>query len=290
MRTRRRSAWDLVYWLAVTFLVAFIMVMLGLLAAFVGIPELERAGIIGTGTATRVTPSAGPVIGETTSTASPIPSGMLSMAGALVPEKSTCAGCHTTVEGAIGVANIPRMAHPTEGWSKCTNCHATSRLVDTAPGHSGIHATECTVCHKPGQLQAPLSRPHRENQNLACLSCHGSKAPLPEDMTHRKETVCWLCHRLPTVEPPVPAHQTAAGESDCRTCHTAGGKAGALPDDHVDRPATLCLSCHEVTLGASAGASGSPRIVEWPAPSATALPPRTLPLPSDLEPTPTPSP
>ncbi len=140
--------------------------------------------------------------------------------------------------GTIGLRDIPVMGHPSEGWSKCTDCHATARLVDTAPGHSGIHATECTVCHKPGNLPAPLSRPHRENQNEACLTCHGTAtAPLPADMTHRKEAVCWLCHRLPTVEPPVPAHETAVGETDCLTCHRGGGSAGKLPADHLERPA-----------------------------------------------------
>ena len=162
------------------------------------------------------------------------------------------------------------MGHPLEGWSRCTDCHAPERLVDTAPGHSGIHASECTVCHKPGNLPVPLSRPHRENQNVACLSCHGSKAPLPSDMTHRKEAVCWLCHRLPTIEPPVPAHQTAPGEADCLTCHVAGGRAGRLPADHVERPSTLCLSCHEVALGATP--SDLPRIMTWPAPTNTPAP------------------
>ncbi len=139
------------------------------------------------------------------------------MGGAVVPADAECTGCHSTTTGTIGVTAIPLMAHPLEGWGRCADCHAPARLVDTAPGHSGIHATECLVCHKAGNLPAPLSRPHRDNQNVACLSCHGSTAPLPSDMTHRKETVCWLCHRLPTVEPPVPAHQTAPGEADCLT-------------------------------------------------------------------------
>jgi predicted CXXCH cytochrome family protein len=162
---------------------------------------------------------------------------------------------------------MPVMGHPLEGWSKCTACHAPERLVDTAPGHSGIHASECTVCHKPGNLPVPLSRPHRDNQNVACLSCHGSKAPLPSDMAHRREAVCWLCHRLPAVEPPVPAHRTAPGEADCLTCHVAGGRAGPLPVDHIERPSSLCLSCHEVALGTTPG--GTPRITVWPAPSTT---------------------
>jgi hypothetical protein len=68
---------------------------------------------------------------------------------------------------------------------------------------------------------------------------------------HRSQNVCWLCHRLPSVPPPVPAHQTASGETDCTTCHTASGKAGALPADHSTRKTTECLLCHEVTLGST---------------------------------------
>jgi hypothetical protein len=189
------------------------------------------------------------------------------MGGAILPGDAQCAGCHLTSDGAIGLRAMPVMGHPLEGWSQCTSCHAQDRLVETAPGHSGIHASECTVCHKAGNLPVPLSRPHRDNQNVACLSCHGSIAPLPSDMAHRKEAVCWLCHRLPVVEPPVPAHQTAPGEADCLTCHMAGGRAGGLPTDHVERPSNLCLSCHEVALGATTG--DSPGITTWPAPSNT---------------------
>jgi hypothetical protein len=246
------------YWIAVGTLSAAIALMLGLMAINIAVPELERAGLFAA-TSTPA-PSVEP-------TASPEASTEMTMSGAVIPGSAQCAGCHVTGTGTIGLSAIPVMGHPLEGWSKCADCHAPARLVDTAPGHSGIHASQCTVCHKPGNLPAPLSRPHRDNQNVACLSCHGSKAPLPSDMTHRKEAVCWLCHRLPTIEPPVPAHATAPGEADCLTCHVAGGKAGKLPSDHVERPASLCLSCHEVTLGTTPGST--PGIMIWPAPSTT---------------------
>lgn len=249
------------YWIAVGTVIAAILVVSGWMTINIAIPELERAGAIAA--TPTPTPTAEPE-------ASPTPSAPILMGGAILPADATCSGCHQTAAGTIGLAKIPLMAHPLEGWSKCTSCHATARLVDTAPGHSGIHASECTVCHKTGDLPAPLSRPHRVNDNVACLTCHGSTAPLPSDMTHRAESVCWLCHRLPTVEPPVPAHETAPGEADCRTCHVGGGSAGKLPADHVERPASLCLSCHEVTLGAAPGAE--PPIMVWPAPSTTPLP------------------
>ena len=252
------------YWIAVTTLSVAIVLLSAAIIIGIGLPELERAMV--------VSPTRTPEQ-NASSTAEPTAeptAGPLLMGGAIVPADARCAGCHSMTTGTIGTIAIPVMAHPVEGWSRCADCHAPARLVDTAPGHSGIHATECIICHKAGDLPAPLSRPHRDNQNVACLSCHGTTAPLPSDMTHRKETVCWLCHRLPTVEPPIPAHQTAPGEADCLTCHRSGGRAGALPVDHVARSATLCLSCHEVVLGPTA--STPPRISVWPAPSGTAAP------------------
>jgi hypothetical protein len=244
------------YWISVGALTVAIVLLGGWVAVNIAVPELERAGIITTGATPGPTADA---------TASPSASAPIIMGGAILPNGAQCAGCHQTATGGIGLREIPDIAHPVEGWSKCTSCHATARLVDTAPGHSGIHASECAVCHKTGDLPAPLSRPHRVNENVACLDCHGSTAPLPSDMTHRAEAVCWLCHRLPTIEPPVPAHATAVGETDCLTCHTSGRSAGKLPADHVERPASLCLSCHEVTLGAAP--SDRPPIIAWPAPS-----------------------
>lgn len=248
------------YWVVVAVLAIAIVLMAGFLVINVGLPEIRRAGVI----ATTPTPTPSP---DVDAGPSPLPSGLVDMGGAAVPADAECAGCHLTTAGAIGLRPMPVIGHALEGWGKCTSCHATARLVETAPGHSGIHATECRVCHEPGDLPAPLSRPHRDNQNVECLSCHGSVAILPDDMRHRSESVCWLCHRLPTVEPPVPAHETAPGEADCLTCHVAGGEAGKLPSDHVERPANLCLSCHEVILGPAP--SASPRLRVFPAPSAT---------------------
>jgi hypothetical protein len=250
------------YWTAVGVLSVAIAVMGFLIVVNIAIPEIRSSGVFA---------AKGPLNPSAEPTTTPRPTTDISMGGAVIPANAQCAGCHLDGTGSIGLDAIPVMAHPLEGWGKCTNCHAPDKLVETAPGHTGIHASECTVCHKPGDLPAPLSRPHRENENVACLSCHGTPtAPLPPDMTHRKEATCWLCHRLPTIEPPVPAHETAPGEADCRTCHVAGGNAGKLPTDHVDRPANLCLSCHEVTLGAAPGST--PRIMIWPAPSMTPAP------------------
>jgi hypothetical protein len=258
-RPMRRLASLDAYWLVICALAVAIGLMLAVVVVQIAIPELERAGVLASTATVPSTPDPD---------ATPDPSAEIDMGGAAIPANAECAGCHKTDQGGIGLRPIPVMGHPLESWGKCTDCHAPARLVDTAPGHRGIHATECTTCHKPGDLPAPLSRPHRENQNLACLSCHGTAtAPLPADMSHRKEASCWLCHRLPTVEPPVPAHATAPGEADCRTCHKAGGRAGTLPADHLDRDSGLCLSCHEVVLGVPP--TSTPGLTTWPAPSNT---------------------
>jgi hypothetical protein len=181
-----------------------------------------------------------------------------------MPADADCSACHVTDAGTIGVRPVPPMGHPLEGWTECTACHARDRLVATAPGHTGIHATDCLTCHQPGQLPAPLSRPHRETQNTACLDCHGKTEPLPNTMAHRTQTVCWLCHRLPTEQPPVVPHQIAAGETDCLTCHVAA-RQGALPADHKSRTVAECLLCHGPPSMTTPQASA--------APAATAPPP-----------------
>lgn len=247
------------YWLMVGGLVAAVAIAVGFVAIRV-LPEIAQGGYV------VATPSPTPP--------STLPSGTpdLLMGGAEIPAGATCAGCHLTDRGVIGLRDIPTMAHPLEGWRQCTACHATDRLVSTAPGHTGIHASQCLTCHQPGNLPAPLSRPHRDLQNTACLTCHGSTAPLPANMTHRSQSVCWLCHRLPDVPPPIPAHQTAPGETDCLSCHVAG-KVGALPPDHTARTTSECLLCHDVPLGspspAPAVSSGrtrpAPIVVPWPA-------------------------
>jgi hypothetical protein len=237
---------------------AAIGLMLGFMVVNIAVPELKLAGIIA---------AAGTPVASASPTATP----PTMMGNAIIPGNADCGGCHLTGEGGVGLRPMPVMGHPLEGWTKCTNCHAVGRLVETAPGHSGIHATECTICHKPGELPTPLSRPHRETQNVACLSCHGTdKAPLPADMKHRKESACWLCHRVARISPPVPAHQTSPGEADCLTCHVAGGKSGKLPTDHAGRTSDLCLSCHEVILGTMPAVS--PGIVDWPLLSASPAP------------------
>jgi hypothetical protein len=178
-----------------------------------------------------------------------------------LPADADCAACHQTANGVA--PDVPKIAHPLRGWTDCTACHSNDRLVATAPGHSGIHATDCLVCHEPADLPAPLSRPHRELQNQACLDCHGKTEPLPSDMAHRAQSVCWLCHRLPEDQPPVPQHPIKADQTDCLGCHYAGD-LGALPADHLTRSANECVLCHVP----SAGATSTPSAPVTPSPGA----------------------
>jgi hypothetical protein len=236
------------FWIAMVVLLAFLGAAIGF-AVLKVLPEVEQGGYLAT-PAQSASPAAG-------ASGSP----QLLMNGAAIPENADCSGCHLTDRGVIGLRPIPPVGHPLQGWSDCTACHAPERLASTAPGHTGIHATQCLTCHVAGDMPAPLSRPHRERENQDCLDCHGTIAPLPSDMAHRPDSVCWLCHRLPDEQPPIPAHETVAGETDCLTCHVAG-KVGALPTDHQGRTASQCLLCHDVTLG------GSPvsvvPLVRWP--------------------------
>lgn len=113
-----------------------------------------------------------------------------------VPADADCRGCHTVVDGTIGTQPIPAMAHPVEGWRDCTACHADDRLVETAPGHTGIHRDLCLMCHVPLDPDASaLPRAHHVVAGEACITCHGpsaTAAPLPTDMAGRQN--CWICH------------------------------------------------------------------------------------------------
>jgi hypothetical protein len=103
-----------------------------------------------------------------------------------------CGACHLDIAGVVGTKPIPVLGHPLEGWKDCTACHADDRLVESAPGHSGLHRADCLVCHQvpSGEGTAP-PRPHHVFDE-ACITCHGSEAPLPTDMAGRNN--CWICH------------------------------------------------------------------------------------------------
>ncbi len=149
------------------------------------------------------------------------PSGATGMVVTL-PADADCGACHVS-DGAIGLKDIPTMAHPVEGWKDCTACHANDRLVKTAPGHTGIHKDQCLACHKPPSPTASsaLPRPHHVVTGTACITCHGSKAPLPTDMSGR--TNCWICH---TDVSTAALFGTPAGSAQPSPAGSAGDGAG----------------------------------------------------------------
>lgn len=168
------------YPLSVTLLIAFIGVLAGMLLIAV-LPEL--AGMAEESRAT-ASPSISPA------PTSPMAGGPIQIE--MSPD-ADCGACHVDVGGIVGTNPIPVMAHPLEGWRECTACHADDRLVKSAPGHSGLHKSECLTCHQePGAVTAAPPRPHHLVTGQACVACHGSRAPLPTDMQGR--TNCWLCH------------------------------------------------------------------------------------------------
>jgi hypothetical protein len=179
---------------------------------------------------------------EAAASPSPSPSAPVMAGGPTMPIGEDCLGCHLTKEGGIGTDPIPALAHPLEGWTECTACHAPERLVQTAPGHDGIHAQQCLSCHKATTAAAP-PRPHPPTQSQGCLSCHGASAPLPADMSGRSETTCWLCHQSASLEAPHFLHPISDDQA-CASCH-AQGEAGALPASHDGRTDDTCTSCHQ---------------------------------------------
>jgi hypothetical protein len=127
-------------------------------------------------------------------TPSPTPAISLLPGQIAMPTGVDCAACHVTVGGQVGVKPIPALAHPLHGWTLCTECHANDRLVKTAPGHTGFHASDCLVCHREASKPAPPPK-HASQPASDCLACHGTIAPLPSSMTNRPANLCWLCHQ-----------------------------------------------------------------------------------------------
>ncbi|HEU5203882.1 MAG TPA: hypothetical protein VFU17_06255 [Candidatus Limnocylindrales bacterium] len=176
----RRALTGRGYWLIVAILVVLLGGLGGFLAIEVVLPEAGDAFFA----AASPTPVESPTPGASAAALAPM--------AVRIPADSDCAGCHAPGD-AIAITDVPRMAHPIDGWRDCTACHADDRLVRTAPGHSGIHRQLCLACHRePDPDASALPRPHHVVPGKACIACHGSSAPLPTDMTGRAN--CWVCH------------------------------------------------------------------------------------------------
>ena len=201
-------------------------------------------GAIAGGAVLIVAVSQGPATAVVAPSPSPSPSSPPAVGvGTIMDElHGNCIACHLKPDGGVGTKPIPPVGHPTQGWTACTACHARDRLVQTAPGHTGIHADQCLVCHTSTTAAAAM-RPHGENVGN-CLTCHGSSAPLPDSMKGYAATTCWLCHRASDEVTPAIPHPLE-GNAVCESCHTAG-MVGALPANHASRADNVCTACHEI--------------------------------------------
>jgi hypothetical protein len=215
--------------------------LLAAVAGVVALAALVLVVAIGSGTLRPFEPDQA-AASPTPSPTEALPSPSAPTTGIAMPVGDDCLACHLTNDGGIGTRVIPALAHPLEGWTECTACHAPDRLVQTAPGHDGIHAEQCLSCHKDTSDQAP-DRPHPPTQSQGCLTCHGVEAPLPSSMAGRSETTCWLCHQSSEIEAPHFLHPLSTDQT-CTSCHSAG-EAGALPPDHAGRSDATCTDCHQ---------------------------------------------
>lgn len=142
--------------------------------------------------------AANPAIPAASPTAEPSPPSAMSPIGIGMPDDADCGACHLDSTGVVGMKDIPKLAHPLEGWKDCTACHADDSLVRSAPGHSSLHKTDCLTCHEvPSAEGTAPPRPHHLVTGKSCVTCHSSEAtasgaPLPTDMSGR--TNCWICH------------------------------------------------------------------------------------------------
>jgi hypothetical protein len=66
-------------------------------------------------------------------------------------ESSSPAAEGSIMEGTEGVAEIPAIPHPVEGYAACTLCHeqGSATVPQFPPDHSGRSVESCTACHQP---------------------------------------------------------------------------------------------------------------------------------------------
>jgi hypothetical protein len=177
--------------------IAILLLAIGALSTYllvVAAPDLAKVANV-------TSPSAAP-----SASLSPAPSPASAMAlspiGIEMPAGSDCGACHLTAAGSVGTKPIPAMAHPLWGWQDCTACHSTGSLVQSAPGHSGLHRNDCLVCHRvPAAASSSSPAPYRPEHmggTQPCTACHGvdQHAPMPDNMKGRGDN-CWICHNGP---------------------------------------------------------------------------------------------
>ena len=189
------------------FPVTFLVLLVGIVVAGGFVATVALPGMLSTPSASSATASVGTSgsTGSPTGSSAPAPTSTSAMAlspiGVAIPANADCNACHTVSTGGVGVKPIPYLGHPLQGFANCTACHNPTGLVKTAPGHSGIHANECLICHQENpnltsMSQIPMRPEHMTGE--ACTDCHNptQHAPLPSDMANRGDN-CWICHNGP---------------------------------------------------------------------------------------------
>ena len=197
----RRTAARVAYPLTVLVLLVGICVVGGFLLT-VALPN-----VVGSSPSTSPSASGTSGSGSAAESGSPTPSPSpsspmaLSPIGVAIPPDANCGACHYTATGGVGVKPIPYLGHPLKGFANCTACHNEAGLVMTAPGHSGLHASDCLICHQENPALATMSAAPMRPEHMsgqACTDCHGvdKHAPMPSDMVGRGDN-CWICHNGP---------------------------------------------------------------------------------------------
>jgi len=214
---------------------------------------------------------------------SPSPSSPMALSpiGVAIPPDANCGACHYTATGGVGVKPIPYLGHPLKGFANCTACHNEAGLVMTAPGHSGLHASDCLICHQENPALATMSAAPMRPEHMsgqACTDCHGVSASItdPNGSPHHSgqtfapptcqdchngtlaskkanhdavKPACTACHTGMNI-PPQPAtcnrcHSAATfGTRTCTSCHSPSGIFKQEQVHNTAPNAHQCTKCH----------------------------------------------
>ena len=185
-----------------------------------------------------------------------------------------CAACHTT-----NFQSAKNPDHVLAGLSKdCASCHSTnpgwkpssfnhSSVYPLTGAHASV-ATNCTLCHKTGDVKAAPTN---------CNGCHNAAyqaSKNPNHVTAKFSTDCASCHSTNpgwrpstfnhnTIYPLTGAHATIASNctachlngqfsntpKDCNGCHNAAYQGSKNPNHVTGKFSTDCASCHTTNPG-----------------------------------------
>lgn len=172
--------------------------------------------------------------------AMPHPDSFLARHGkeALTLGESTCATCHSPLEGEVAV---PQHALP----SYCADCH-----LEPMP-----HSSSFLAAHGSRALQSPAT----------CEACHSTKNPANPTALHASQTYCANCHDsfqhesgwvarhgAQVTDSCATCHSTAAEESghnSCVACHNSHQHESGWVARHGSQVTQSCATCHSTQGG-----------------------------------------